>query len=190
MREDPRQFRFDTEPALTLPSFAALRAARDRCRHSATLDGSVAPAGFSPVAPAGAPLSGCLTDVQPSASMPEATETTAGTMTPAAAPPAIDGLVSERPTAGGDLSHQLSLIRARQLELGHTPAADDAQDIFEMSKRAGRLLARMNESASLHRLDATQRDALKLAAYAQAIAESCHRRLAALADQTAPGGTG
>ena len=67
--------------------------------------------------------------------------------------------------------------RRRQIEqFGHTPEADDAADLYQLSKRAGRFLHRMNESASLNRIELTERDAVRLAAYAVAIAESCARR--------------
>lgn len=72
-------------------------------------------------------------------------------------------------------------LRWQQIHVrGHTAEADDALDLFEFSKRGGRLLHRQNESASLHRLESTQRDALKLAAFSLALAESCQRRLDAI----------
>lgn len=78
------------------------------------------------------------------------------------------------------LADILALRARHREELGHTPAADDARDLFDFSKGAGRHLRDMNEAASLHRIERTQTYAIKLAAYALAIAESCTRRLAAL----------
>lgn len=50
--------------------------------------------------------------------------------------------------------------RLRQIEqFGHTPAADDARDLLALTKTAGRFLHRMNETASLHRIEQTRRDA-------------------------------
>lgn len=68
--------------------------------------------------------------------------------------------------------------RRRQIhQFGHTPAADDARDLWDLTKTAGRFVHRMNETASLHRIEGTRRDAVQLAAYALAVAESCDRRL-------------
>ena len=68
--------------------------------------------------------------------------------------------------------------RQRQIQqFGHTAAADDARDLWDMTKTAGRFLHRMNETASLHRVEQTRRDAVQLSAYAMAVAESCDRRI-------------
>ncbi len=75
----------------------------------------------------------------------------------------------------------LLTLRADQVHRhGHTAAADDDQDLYQFARAADRPYARMRENASLHRVQGTRDAALKLAAIALAIAESCDRRLAAL----------
>ena len=86
-------------------------------------------------------------------------------------------------------SHALADLLARRHAQdrlhGHTPASDDARDLFAFSKGAGRHLRAMNEHASLHHLEGTRINALKLAAYALALTETCDRRMTSLAAQQA-----
>lgn len=77
--------------------------------------------------------------------------------------------------------------RQRQIEhFGHTPAADDARDLHTLTRFAERFVQRMNEVAALNRIELTRRDAVRLAAYALAVAESCDRRMAARAQASGP----
>ena len=77
--------------------------------------------------------------------------------------------------------------RQRQIEqFGHTPEADDARDLYALTRMAGRFVHRMNETASLGRIELTCRDAVRLCALSLAVAESCERRMAHLASATDP----
>ena len=81
------------------------------------------------------------------------------------------------PPAGPALQAVLAERRRQIEQFGHTPEADDARDLFDLTKVAWRFLHRMNETASLHQIELTRRDAVQLAAYALACAESCDRRI-------------
>lgn len=71
-------------------------------------------------------------------------------------------------------------LRADQvLRHGHTAASDDAKDLLDLARTTLRLHRSLCEYASLHHLEGTRTYALKLAATALAVAESCDRRLAA-----------
>jgi len=83
-------------------------------------------------------------------------------------------------TPSGQSAALLAVLQERKRQIdqfGHTPEADDARDLHALAKTAGRFLHRMNETASLHRVEATRGDAVRLAAYALAVAESCDRRI-------------
>lgn len=98
---------------------------------------------------------------------------------PASAPP-----VAAYPMATGGLLAQLAALRAEQMaRFGHTEQSDDAQDLLAFAQRSHRLQSAMVEYASLHNLEGTGTYALKLAALALALAESCTRRRAALQGQ-------
>lgn len=92
--------------------------------------------------------------------------------------PPLRGARSTPPYASAALDAVLAERRRQIEQFGHTAEADDARDLWELTKTAGRFLHRMNETASLHLVEQTRRDAVQLSAYAMAVAESCDRRIA------------
>lgn len=87
---------------------------------------------------------------------------------------------------GGSVLADVVNLRADQVERhGHTPAADDALDLYAFAQNALRIMSAMKERASLHQLEGTRTYAVKAAAFCLALAESCDRRLASL-DQDYP----
>lgn len=94
---------------------------------------------------------------------------------PAAFPPSFPA--AGHATFSPSLLAMLDLRRAQVERHGHTAASDDALDLHDFSKAAGRHLRSMNEYASLHHVEGTRTCALRLAAFALALAESCDRRL-------------
>lgn len=71
----------------------------------------------------------------------------------------------------------LTVRRDQALRNGHTAQADDALDLFTFARHGERTFASMREYASLARIEQTRLYAVKLAAFAMALAESCTRRL-------------
>lgn len=94
--------------------------------------------------------------------------------------PATGGAEGGPASASPGLELVLAECRRQLEQLGHTPEADDERDLHQFSKAAGRLLMRQNETASLYRLEATLRDAVRLTAYQLALVESLCRRIAAI----------